>query len=68
MLLKGLSGDADRQNAGNHDNRVSILELGEYTKAQVPELAAKIAKGYAQKPRWYFNGDEMFDVRNASEQ
>jgi WD40 repeat protein len=68
VLLKGLSGDADRQNAGNHDNRVSILELGEYTKAQVPELAAKIAKGYAQKPRWYFNGDEMFDVRNATEQ
>jgi WD40 repeat protein len=66
VLLKGLSGDADRQNAGNHDERVSIYELGEYTKSQVPQLAAKIAKGYAQKPRWYFNGDEMFDIRNAN--
>ena len=66
VLLKGLSGDADRQNAGNHDDKVSIYELGEYTKSQVPQLAAKIAKGYAQKPRWYFNGDEMFDIRNAN--
>lgn len=67
VLLKGLSGDADRQNAGNRDQRVSIYELGEYTKAQVPQLASKIAKGYAQKPRWFFNGDEMFNVRNANE-
>ncbi|HZT50715.1 MAG TPA: caspase family protein, partial [Stellaceae bacterium] len=66
VLLKGLAGAADREDAGNHDSRVSIYELGEYAKVQVPQLAAKIAKGYAQKPRWYFNGDEMFDVRDAA--
>ena len=65
-LLAGLKGDADQQVAGNHDGKVSIYELGEYTKAKVPELAAKIAHGYSQKPRWYFNGDEMFDLRGAN--
>src|SRR6185437_2203092 len=65
-LLTGLKGDADLHVAGNHDGKVSIFELGEYTKAKVPELAAKIAHGYSQKPRWYFNGDEMFDLRGAN--
>ncbi len=66
VLLRGLKGDADAQVAGNHDGKVSIFELGEYTKSQVPALAAKIAQGYNQKPRWYFNGDEMFDLRDAT--
>ena len=65
-LLMGLSGDADLQVAGNHDGKVSILELGEYTKAKVPELAAKVAHGYSQKPHWYFSGDEMFDLKDAN--
>ena len=63
-LLKGLAGGADQQDAGNHDGKVTIFELGEYTKAEVPKLAAAIAKGYNQKPRWYFNGDDMFVVRD----
>jgi DNA-binding beta-propeller fold protein YncE len=65
-LLKGLQGAADQQDAGNHDGKVSIYELGEYAKAEVPKLAAQIAKGYNQKPRWYFNGDDMFEVRDAN--
>jgi len=65
-LLLGLSGDADLQVAGNHDGKVSILELGEYTKAKVPQLAAKVAHGYSQKPHWYFSGDEMFDLKDAN--
>ena len=64
VLLKGLEGDADQTAAGNHDGKVSILELGEYAKLKVPELASKVARGYSQKPRWFFNGDEMFDVRD----
>jgi WD40 repeat protein len=66
VLLKGLRGAADTQDAGNHDGKVSIYELGQYTKAQVPALAAEIAHGYNQKPRWFFNGDDMFDVRDAN--
>ncbi len=65
-LLMGLKGAADTEAAGNKDGKVSIYELGEYAKAKVPELAAKIAHGYAQKPRWFFNGDEMFDLRDAT--
>ncbi len=65
-LLKGLQGGADQQDAGNHDGKVSIYELGEFTKAEVPKLAAQIAHGYNQKPRWYFNGDDMFDLRDAN--
>ncbi|HXQ50350.1 MAG TPA: caspase family protein [Stellaceae bacterium] len=66
VLLTGLKGDADTQAAGNHDGKVSIYELGEYAKLKVPELAAKIARGYSQKPRWFFNGDEMFDLRDVN--
>jgi DNA-binding beta-propeller fold protein YncE len=65
-LLLGLKGDADLTVAGNHDGKVSIYELGEYTKSKVPELAAKVARGYSQKPRWYFTGDEMFDLRDTN--
>jgi WD40 repeat protein len=65
-LLLGLKGDADLSIAGNHDGKISILELGEYTKAKVPELAAKVAHGYNQKPHWYFSGDEMFDLKDAN--
>ena len=64
VLLHGLDGAADREAAGNHDGKVSIYELGEYAKAKVPELAAEVAHGYSQKPRWFFNGDEMFDLRD----
>ena len=65
-MLLGLKGAADTEVAGNHDGKVSIYELGEYTKNKVPELAAKVAHGYSQKPRWFFNGDEMFDLRDAT--
>ncbi len=66
VLMKGLAGAADTEVAGNHDGKISIYELGEYTKAQVPTLAAEVAHGYSQKPRWFFNGDDMFDVRDAN--
>ena len=65
VLLHGLAGAADTEGVGNHDGKVSIFELGEYTKAQVPELAAKIGHGHSQRPRWFFNGDDMFDLRDA---
>jgi WD40 repeat protein len=61
VLLRGLLGAAHK-GSGDHA-KVSILELGEYTKAQVPIDAARIGHGHAQQPRWFFNGDEIFDVR-----
>ncbi len=64
VLLKGLSGAADTQVAGDHHGKVNIYELGQYTKAQVPQVSQQIAKGYDQKPNWYFIGDDMFDVRD----
>jgi hypothetical protein len=66
VLLHGLAGEADSQGAGNHDGKVSIYELGEYTKSQVPTLAAKVGGGHSQKPRWFFNGDDMFDLRDSN--
>jgi WD40 repeat protein len=66
VLLRGLSGDADKQAAGNKDGKISILELGEFTKSQVPVLAAKVGNGHSQKPRWFFNGDDMFNVRDSN--
>ena len=39
--------------------------LGEYTKERVPRIAATIGGGHEQTPRWYFSGDEMFDIRSA---
>ncbi|HUZ75783.1 MAG TPA: caspase family protein [Stellaceae bacterium] len=64
VLLKGLAGAADQKDAGNHDGVVSIYELGQYAKAQVPTLSKQIAQGYDQKPNWYFIGDDMFNVRD----
>jgi WD40 repeat protein len=64
VLLKGLSGAADEQDFGNRDGIVSIYELGQYTKVQVPILSKQVAKGYDQKPNWYFIGDDMFNVRD----
>jgi uncharacterized caspase-like protein len=66
VLLRGLSGDADSQGAGNRDGKISILELGEFTKSQVPVVAAKVGAGHSQRPRWFFNGDDMFNVRNSN--
>lgn len=65
VLLKGLAGAADSHDAGNHDGKVSIYELGEYAKDEVPKLAAEVAHGYDQKPHWYFIGDDMFNVTDA---
>ena len=64
-LLKGLAGAADAQVRGDHDGKVNVLELGEYAKAVVPEVAAKVGRGHEQRPRWFFNGDDMFNVRSA---
>jgi hypothetical protein len=66
VLLHGLAGDADQQAAGNRDGKISILELGEYSKSQVPVVAAKVGSGHSQKPRWFFNGDDMFNVRDTN--
>jgi WD40 repeat protein len=65
VLLKGLSGDADRSVRGDRDGKVSVMELGEFAKTKVPELAVKVGAGHSQKPRWFFNGDDIFDVRSA---
>src|SRR5262249_26620311 len=64
-LLKGLAGAADAQVRGDHDGKVNVLELGEYAKTVVPEVAAKVGRGHDQRPRWFFNGDDMFNVRSA---
>jgi WD40 repeat protein len=66
ILLRGLSGDADKEGVGNKDGKISIFELGEFTKNQVPTLAAKVGHGHSQRPRWFFNGDDMFDLRDAN--
>jgi WD40 repeat protein len=66
VMLKGLDGDADKTGVGNKDGKISIFELGEYTKTQVPTVAAKVGHGHDQKPRWFFNGDDMFDLRDAT--
>jgi hypothetical protein len=66
VLLHGLSGEADAKDAGNRDGKISIYELGEYTKKEVPALAAKVGNGHSQKPRWFFNGDDMFDLRDSN--
>ena len=65
VLLKGLAGAADTEARGDRDGKVNILELGEYAKAKVPELARQIGHGHEQKPRWFFNGDDMFNIRSA---
>ena len=64
VLLRGLLGAAHTGPGDGDHAKVSILELGEYTKAQVPAAAAKIGHGHTQQPRWFFNGDEIFDVRD----
>jgi uncharacterized caspase-like protein len=64
VLLRGLLGAAHKGSGDPDHAKVSILELGEYTKAQVPVDAARIGHGHAQQPRWFFNGDEIFDVRS----
>jgi hypothetical protein len=64
-LLRGLAGRADSELRGNRDGKVSVYELGEFAKAQVPALASQVRSGHSQKPRWYFTGDDMFDLRDA---
>ncbi len=64
VLLHGLSGEADTRPPGNRDGRVNIYELGEFTKSQVSEEAAKVGHGRSQRPRWFFNGDDMFNLRD----
>ena len=64
ILLQGLHGEADRTVVGTHHGKVNIYELGEYVKTEVPPLAKKIGHGHSQRPRWFFNGDDMFDVRD----
>ena len=66
VLLHGLGGDADTQGVGNRDGKISILELGEFTKTQVPTVAAKVGHGHSQQPRWFFNGDDMFNLRDSN--
>jgi len=65
VLLRGLAGKADSELRGNRDGKVSVYELGEFAKAQVPALASQVRSGHSQKPRWYFTGDDMFDLRDA---
>ncbi|MBI3709480.1 MAG: caspase family protein [Proteobacteria bacterium] len=60
VLLKALSGAADR----DKDGKVTIYEMGEYAKLRVPEVAKEVGQGHQQKPRWFFNGDDMFDIRS----
>jgi dipeptidyl aminopeptidase/acylaminoacyl peptidase len=64
VLLKGLAGGADAEVRGDKDGKVNILELGEFAKTRVPQIASKVGRGHEQKPRWYFNGDDMFNVRS----
>jgi DNA-binding beta-propeller fold protein YncE len=65
VLLKGLAGAADKEVRGDRDGKVNILEIGEFAKMRVPQVASQVGKGHEQKPRWYFNGDDMFNVRSA---
>jgi WD40 repeat protein len=64
VLLKGLAGEADAGSRGDKDGKVNILELGEFAKLQVPTIARQVGRGHEQKPRWFFNGDDMFNVRS----
>jgi hypothetical protein len=66
-LLDGLGGAADRRLRGNRDGKVNVLEIGEWAKARVPQVAARLGQTRAQQPRWYFTGDDMFDLRSAEE-
>jgi hypothetical protein len=50
---------------GDRDGKVNVLELGEFAKTRVPELARQIGDGRRQMPRWFFNGDDIFDIRSA---
>ena len=63
VLLKGLVGLADREVRGDKDGKVNILELGEFAKTRVPQVASQVGRGHEQRPRWFFNGDDMFNVR-----
>ncbi|MBI3710762.1 MAG: hypothetical protein HY246_24210, partial [Proteobacteria bacterium] len=60
VLLKALSGAADL----DHDGKVNIIEMGRYTKQQVPEVAKQVGRGHEQVPRSFFNGDDEFDIRS----
>jgi hypothetical protein len=64
-ILDGLGGAADRNLRGNRDGKVSVLEVGEWAKARVPQISARLGQTHAQRPRWYFTGDDMFDLRSA---
>jgi WD40 repeat protein len=63
VLLKGLAGMADREVRGDKDGKVNILELGEFAKTRVPQVASAVGRGHEQRPRWFFNGDDMFNIR-----
>lgn len=66
-ILEGLAGAADRHLRGNRDGKVNVLEIGEWAKARVPQISARLGQTQAQRPRWYFTGDDMFDLRSADE-
>jgi len=66
-ILEGLGGAADRHLRGNRDGKVNVLEIGEWAKARVPQISARLGQTQAQRPRWYFTGDDMFDLRSADE-
>jgi hypothetical protein len=66
-IIEGLGGSADRHVRGNRDGKVSVLEIGEWSKARVPLVASRLGRTHAQKPRWYFSGDDVFDIRGAED-
>jgi WD40 repeat protein len=62
VLLEGLSGKADQEVNGNHDQRIDIYELQKYTSQRVPEEARKISPTHAQNVSGFFAGSDFFDL------
>ncbi len=57
FVLRGLAGDADTA----HTGRIDIYNLEKYTKAHVED-----ASGNTQHPKFYFGGNDFFDLRATS--
>ncbi|WP_439815327.1 caspase family protein [Zavarzinia sp. CC-PAN008] len=64
VLLEGLVGKADESVRGNKDGAVDVLELGEYARKRVPDVAAEVGQGHRQRPHFFFRGDDWFPVRS----
>jgi len=61
-LIDGLEGKADQAARGNHDGIVDIIEIGEFAKQKVPEIARQVGNGHRQSPRWFFTGSDIFPL------